>query len=160
MAPKKPTSTNPDDQITELFSYIKKQREEIVADERKPTYQTNLTWSYTDGNLNQSLNLATVQDPATLLKVAAFLQSMSTAYDAIGASVYGADGKVPEFKWCGHPASEWLHDIKILVKRILVKSKKERLATLEARLDAIVSPEMRTRLELAAIAGELGKPGA
>ena len=52
-------------------------------------------------------------------------------------------------------AGEELGSIKSRINKIQIGVKKKKLETLEARLNAIVSPELRRKLELDAIAAEL-----
>lgn len=55
----------------------------------------------------------------------------------------------------GYAIDDWIADIKTRLNKIQIKSKKDALAALEARLDKIISPELRAEMELAAIEAEL-----
>ena len=153
MATKKPTT--PDDKIDALLADVKQQKE-AIAEAEKPTYRTNRTFSFTDGDLNRSINLAVVSDVGALLKMAGFVMSQFQGYVTAAQSLLPGE-TAPCFTWCGFTAEDWLHDIGLRISQVTLKAKKERLARAEERLNSLLSPERRRELELAAIEAELTK---
>lgn len=149
--PKRPTT--PDDKIDALLADVKRQKE-AIAEAEKPTYRTNRTFSFTDGDLNRSINLAVVSDVAALLKLAGFVKAQADAYYSVAAALLPGE-TVPRFTWCGFGADDWMHDIGLRINQVTLKAKKERLARAEERLNSLLSPERRRKLELAAIEAEL-----
>lgn len=151
--PKRPTT--PDDKIDALLADVKRQKE-AIAEAEKPTYRTNRTFSFTDGDLNRSINLAVVSDVAALLKMAGFVKAQAGAYGVAAATMLPGES-APRFTWCGYSADDWMHDIGLRISQVTLKVKKERLARAEERLNSLLSPERRRELELAAIEAELTK---
>jgi len=56
--------------------------------------------------------------------------------------------KYKEFKYSTFTYDEWAHDIDLKIGKILISEKKTYLATLEERLNKIMSPELKAKLEL------------
>lgn len=56
----------------------------------------------------------------------------------------------------GYSIEDWRDDFKTRITKINLKNEKEKLEKLEAKLEKLVSKEMREALELAAIEKELG----
>jgi hypothetical protein len=155
MATQKKSST-PDDKITQLLAKVEAQKAAIAEAER-PVFRTNRTFSFVDGDLNKSHNLAVVSDVSALLKMMAHVAAAAQAYYGIAGDILGPDEKPPAFTWNGYSDLDWLHDIKLRVSQIRLKAAREKLQDLEARLDKIISPERRRELELQAIERELSK---
>lgn len=61
-----------------------------------------------------------------------------------------------EAKWQNYPVQDWLSDIKQRVQIIGINEEKKRLATMEAKLDTLTSPEQRRAIELEKLESELG----
>ena len=61
------------------------------------------------------------------------------------------------FTWLGFSVDEWKEDFQTRVNQISVQEKRKELAELESRLNAIISPELKSQMELEAIAELLDK---
>jgi len=151
---KKPAT--PDDKITQLLAKVEAQKAAIAEAER-PVFQTNRTFSFVDGDLSKSHNLAVVSDIATLLKMMAHVAAAARAYRLVATGILDVGEQPPTFTWNGYTEDAWFHDIKLRVRQIRLKAQREKLQDLEARLDKIISPERRRELELQAIERELSK---
>lgn len=145
-------ATTTDKQTLELIETIKKQKAEISSLE-KPRFKTNLSFQYIEGVASQSVNLQTTRDVRTLLMVAAFIEERCNFY-ASAAHHLEVDNP-PNFQWQGFTDVEWLHDISLLIKRTQISEKKAKLEALEERLNKVISPELRAKMELEAIQAEL-----
>ena len=145
---KKPSA---DDTTLQLIQEVKRRKEEI-ADSERSNYKTNLSFAYVEWS-SSAVNLQ-VQKVDTLLKIAAFLRSTEAAYENV-AKEMGVDD-YPSFKWGGFTVEEWVADIKLKISKLQVEAKRKKLEVLEARLNSIVSPELRQQMELEAIQKELG----
>lgn len=143
-----------DELVEELFDKIQKQKK-AIAETENPRYKTNRMWTYIEGDLNKSVNLATVQDVSILLKMAAQLRAASRAYSIEAATILPNVDDVPAFTWNGYSLTDWIHDISARIQQVRVKVQRDKLAALEARLEKVVSPERRRELELEAIRKEL-----
>lgn len=155
MAAAKKTQT-PDDKITQLLTLVETQRAAIAEAER-PVFRTNRTFSFIDGDLNKSHNLAVVSDVGLLIKMAAHVADAAAGYYRIAKEILGEGENPPFFIWNGYSDKDWLHDIRLRVSQIRLKAQREKLQALEERLDKIISPERRRELELQAIERELAK---
>jgi transposase len=61
------------------------------------------------------------------------------------------------FTWLGFTLDEWKNDFQTRVNQISIQEKRKELAEIEARLNAIISPELKAQMELEAISEILGK---
>jgi len=139
-----------DERIQKLFNVIEKKRGEIESIKNE-AYDTNASFSFTGDKATNQINLNTVNDVGVLVKMLGFLINQNAAYSE-AAKTLGADTK---FDWQGYSFKEWEHDIKLRANRVLIKKKKDELTKMESQLDALVSPEMKRELELAAIEAQL-----
>jgi hypothetical protein len=141
-----------DQRTLNLIKEVNRQKNEISQAER-PSWITNCSFSYSEGRQNDQINLHVESKVQTLILIAAFLSEKSrTYYEAAGQ--LGVDA--PQFTWSGYSVNDWLSDIKSRINEIQIASKRKKLEALEARLNAIVSPELRAEMESEAIMGELG----
>lgn len=140
-----------DEQTLELIELIKKQKKEIAEVER-PERKTNHSFCYYPGT--QPINIGVESNVGTLINIAAFLYRSNNSYVEVINELSVIDP--PVFNHQGFSLDDWLHDINMRIKKLQIKSKKDRLEKLEARLNSIVSPELRAQLELEEIKKELG----
>ena len=70
------------------------------------------------------------------------------------AKELGVDYK---FTWLGFTVDEWKNDFQTRVNQISISEKRKELAEIEARLNAIISPELKAQMELEAISALLEK---
>lgn len=144
-----------DDKVIKLMADVKRRKEEI-AEAEKPNFTTNMSFSFVPGE-SRPMNLRVEKSVAKLVEIAGFLVSQQVLF-ANGAKVLGLTSQeTPEFLWDGFRPEDWLKDIKTLLNKLQITNKKKQLAALEARLDKIVSPELRAEMELAEIEKELGQ---
>lgn len=150
MAAKKQTS----DQLTlNLINEVKIRKAEIAKILAKPSYITNCTFSYNEGTLNGAINIHVENDVRKLVSIGAFLKGQASHYEET-AKELGVE-EAPKFTWGGFSVDEWLADLKTRLSKVQVAKKQKKLEALEARLNAIISPELRAQMELEAIASEL-----
>ena len=138
-----------DQKTLKLLVEVQKRKQEISKLQR-PNWKTNCTFSFS-GDMKNAKSLHVENDVQKLVQVAAFLISQSEGYEKANKLL----GTSESFLWQGYPLQDWLDDISTCVGKILLKNKREKLKTLEARLDAVISPELRAQLELEAIQTEL-----
>ena len=144
------TKNNTDALTLELIKQVAKQKEEISKAER-PTWVTNCSFSHTE-RPSDSINIHVESNIKNLVCIAAFLTEKQNSYRA-AAELLGVEA--PPFTWGGHSVIEWCEDLKLRINKIQIASKKKKLEALESRLNAIISPELRAKMELEAIANEL-----
>jgi len=138
------------DQTTlNLIKEVQKQKAEIAKAE-KPSWNTNLAFSFT-GNSKDALNMHALSSVEELISIVAFLLDRSKSY----AEACTLLNVTSEFKWQGFTLKEWTEDVKTRLDKIQISSKKKKLEALEARLNAVISPELKAQMELEAIAREI-----
>lgn len=140
-----------DKKTLELIELIKKQKKEIAEVER-PSWKTNLSFAMWAGC--QPVNLQAEQNVGVLINVAAFIRRAYESYVEVISDLSVIDP--PVYTHQGYTMDEWMHDIDIRIKKLQIKSKKDRLEKLEARLNNLISPELKAQLELEEIQKELG----
>lgn len=141
-----------DDKTQSLIEEVQKQKAEISTAEN-PNYhsKTNMTFPWVEGRADV-VNLRVENDIKILVKIAGTLIQQEAFYNN-AIDLLGTD--CPKFSWAGYSVEDWIDDIKVRITKIQLKSKKQKLENLEKRLTAILSPELKTILELEAIAKEL-----
>jgi len=156
MAKKVTAPTEKDtDQITlDLIKEVNRRKSEIAQIE-KPNWITNCSFSYSETGLTDVINIHVEANIKKLIAIVAFLISKKNAYrEAVEALELTIDDYSP-FVWGGFKPNEWISDIKTRINKLQIASKKASLEKLETRLNAIISPELRAKMELEAIASEL-----
>ncbi len=138
-----------DGKITKLLKEVETRKAEIKSLEN-PRYKTNLTITMEPFITAINLN---VLDIRGLLNIKAYLGALKEQYDKLDASSLGT--KYKEFIYSSFSYTDWVHDIDLKIGKILISEKKSYLATLEERLNKIMSPELRAMLELEEIEKEL-----
>lgn len=140
-----------DKKTLELIVEVNRQRAEISKIE-KPNWKTSCSFSYVEGN-NSTINLHVESNVRNLIKIVAFLQNREKSYNQASKDL-GVEN-APEFTWNGFSVADWIEDVKMRINKIQIADKKKKFETLEARLNAIISPELRAEIELEKIANEL-----
>ncbi len=146
-------SKGTDQQTLDLMALVAKQKAEIAKAER-PNWKTNCSFSYVEGKAVDTISLHVESDVRKLILIAAFLQDKEVSYKRAAADL-GIEAP-PEFTWGNSSVADWVDDLKTRIAKIQIGAKKKKLETLESRLNLIISPELRAKLELEAIAAELG----
>lgn len=139
-----------DERTLGLIKEVKKQKEEISKAER-PNWVTNCSFSFYGGGA--SINLHVESNLGVLIGISAFLMDREQSYKKAAEALELTDA--PPFSWLGFSSADWNKDIKSRINKIQIATKKQKLADLEARLDKIISPELKAELELEAISAEL-----
>lgn len=144
---------NADQQTLALITDVKNRKAEIAKALGKSNYLTNCTFSYVDGKLNDAINIHVQTDVKTLVSIVAFLKERERGYLEAG-TLLGVEN-LPNFMWNGYSVADWTEDVKTRLAKVQVAVKQKKLESLEARLNLIISPELRAQMELEAIAQEL-----
>lgn len=139
-----------DAQIKALFSELIKRKAMVEDDEAKIKRSWKTNCSLTIEGLGQPINIQ-VATEQKLLGVYAHMLQVSD-YKAEAATELNIKF---DDEWGGFPTADWIMDFKKRIASIHIKTKKLKLAELESRLEAIVSPEQRREMELAAIMSEM-----
>lgn len=144
--------TTIDKTIQELFQKLE-ERKKTVADLKAKTQKgwvTNCTWKIPfTGTV---VNIQTCPEDQ-LVQLAGEIISTFGKYK-FGADMLGINiGKVQQIN--GYTVDEWKTDLTKRLATITIRSEEAKLAELEARLNSVLSPEERRRIEVELIAKSL-----
>lgn len=140
-----------DEKTLSLIKEVNKRKAEIASLER-PNWKTNCSFSYIEDKIVYPINIHVESSVMKLVSMAGFLVERKNAYKE-AEKFLGLEA--PEFSWMGFSVEDWISDIKTRIDKIQIADKRKKLDTLESRLNQIVSPELRAKLELEAIEAEL-----
>lgn len=144
---------NIDQIVLDLLKKVEEKKQQIGNAER-PSWITNCSFGF-DPNTNARINIQVVRDLEQLVDIHAFL---STKYESFQASLKDlklTEKEVP-FKYLGFTFEQWVSDIETRINGLRIKAKKDELTALEARVNALVSPEQRRAIELEKLVKEIG----
>ena len=138
-----------DDKIAQLFGVLTNQQNAVKEAEK----ETKASWKTNCAFLTASINPTNVQTASEVILVKLHAEMSATqAFRNKSAEILGC---TTTDDWYGYSYDDWTHDFKKRIAIINLKAKKDSLAALEKRLDAIVSPDQRRALELQAIMASL-----
>ncbi len=138
-----------DEIVLDLLNKVEQKKKEIGASER-PNWITNCSFGINPSNAAERINIQ-VADTNTLITIYANLSLSHSSFEQAAKDL----GVKAEFKWQGFTFGDWAADIKTRLNQLQIKTKKDDLAKLEARVNALVSPEQRREMELKKLAAEL-----
>jgi hypothetical protein len=139
-----------DQKVRELYDIIQSKKAQIAKMER-PSYKTNLSYVINENVDNVRINLQVVNDVNVLVKILAQLNILRVEYENI---CFDLNLKC-DFKYSGYSYDDWKHDITSMINKINIKKEKDDLATKEAKLNTLISPEEKRRLDIEALSKEL-----
>ena len=141
-----------DAKVKELFKIVQ-QKKLAIEKAEKPCWQTSGTFGYSSNSAHDRTNIQTITDTRKIVDMYSFLidrqEKSEKAAQELGVSY--------NFSWLGFKADEWKSDFQTRINQIMIQEKRKELAELEARLNAIISPELRAEMELEAISAILGE---
>lgn len=142
---------NTDKQVQDLIDLVKSKKAAISKAE-KPDWKTNCSFAFNPDS-TQRYNIQTVSDIDTLVSMLAWVIAREDSHNT-AAKLLGVTSK---FKWCGSSCDAWQSDIQSRVNKIQISKNKADLELLESRLDKLISPEMKAKMELEEITKLLEK---
>jgi hypothetical protein len=145
-------ATKTDEQVQLLFNVVQQKKAEIAKIE-KPNWKTNSSFRWDENNPSTSFNIQVVAEAKILVNALAKLNSMCVESEKAALELGVENYK---FEYLGFSLGEWKSDFKTRVDKINITKKKNELNALEARLNSLISPELRNQMELEAIQKELG----
>lgn len=135
-----------DEKVRELFNSVQEKKLAIEKAER-PCWLTGGNFGFSANSAHDRINVQTVGDVRKIVEMYAFLIDRKEKSEN-AAKELGVDYK---FTWLGFSVDEWKNDFQTRVNQISIQEKRRELAEIEARLNAIISPELRAQMELEAI---------
>lgn len=144
-----------DTKVQSLLELVAKKKESIKKLE-KPSYITNLTFSFTEGTQDR-INLNVNLDVSQYVKILSFLRRK---YDDFISEIklLKIDEKEQvkiKFLWQGYSFSDWESDLIIKINMSFISQEKAKLKKLEETLDSLISPELKRQLALDEIERQL-----
>lgn len=142
-----------DAKVQELFNVLQKQKKQVEQDEQetKQSWKTKCSIVVTSLNANP-INIQVATQQMIVAIGIALLQYQRDTTEV--AKLLGVDLNTQTYD--GYPLEDWFADLKKRIAVLNIAQKRRNLVVLEARLDAIVSPEHKRQLELAALTAALG----
>lgn len=144
------TKNDTDKLVLELLAKVETKKQQIGNAER-PSWQTHCSFKYNPEN-NMAINIQTVKDLSVLADIYAFLLNKKEYFDRANKCL-GLDAK---FDYLGFTFYQWERDIATRISSLQIQTKKNELAKLEERVNALVSPEQRRKIELSKLVKEIG----
>ena len=148
MATKKTT----DQIVKELFDTVQEKKLAIEKAER-PCWQTNGNFGYSANSAHDRTDIKLVTDVRKIVDMLAFLIDRKEKSEKAATEL----GVEYNFKWLGFTIDEWKNDFVTRVNQISIMEKRKELAEIEARLNLVLSPELRAEMEVEAISKLLNK---
>ena len=140
------TTKSTDEKVKELFQSVQAKKLAIEKAE-KPCWNTSGNFGYSANSAHDRINIQTCADPRKLVEMLAFLTERESQSEAAAKKL----GVKYSFTWLGFKVEEWESDFQTRVDQISIQEKRKELAEIEARLNAIISPELKAQMELEAI---------
>jgi len=148
MATKKTT----DEMVKELFDSVQEKKLAIEKAER-PCWQTGGNFGYSANSAHDRTDVKIVTDVRKIVDMYAFLIDRKEKSEKAATDL----GVKYDFKWLGFTIDEWKNDFVTRVNQISIQEKRKELAEIEARLNLVLSPELKAQMEVEAITKLLNK---
>ncbi len=140
-----------DKMVLELLKKVEEKKKQIGNAER-PSWITNCSFRY-NPDTNAAVNIQ-VAGLETLVDIHAFLTAKYAAFNT-SLSALGLTEKEVSFRHCNFTYDQWVEDIQTRIASLRIKAKRDELAALESRINALVSPEQRRAIELEKLVKEM-----
>lgn len=141
-----------DDRVKALFAKLQAKKAEVAGAER-PVYITGGQFRYSTNSPSGTIDITVERNILKLKEIWMFLNERAS-HNAPANEFFGIN---EPFTWQNFTVEEWENDLKTRANFIQLKERKAELAELEARINKVVSPELRRQMEMDAIEAELGK---
>lgn len=142
--------TKIDDKVKLLFDTVQKKKL-VIEQAEKPCWETGCMFGFSANSAHDRSDIRTITDLRKIVDMYAFLIDRKEKSEKSAKEL-----SVPyEFTWLGFKIDEWKDDFQTRVNQISLKEKVKELAEIESRLNAIISPELRAKMELEAISNLL-----
>ncbi len=138
-----------DERVQLLFDKLQAKKAEVAKAER-PQYITGGQFRFSE-SAAASFDITTERNVRKLRDALSFL--IRSSKDCAEANEIL--GLTENFTWLGFTVEEWIKDLKTRVDVLQIAKRKQELAELEARVDKVLSPELRRKMELDALEAAL-----
>jgi hypothetical protein len=140
------TKQTTDEKVKTLFESVQEKKLAIEKAER-PCWLTAGNFGYSANSAHDRINIQTLTDVRKIVEMFAFIIDRKEKSESAAKEL----GVNYTFTWLGFSVDEWKNDFQTRVNQISIQEKRKELAEIEARLNAIISPELKAQMELEAI---------
>lgn len=141
-----------DEKIKELFQIVQEKKLAIEKAER-PCWKTSGNFGFSANSAHDRSNVFTITDVRKLVEMLSFLNERKEKSEGAAQEL----GVEFNFTWLGFTVDEWKSDFQTRVNQISIIEKRKELKECEARLNLVLSPELRAEMEVDAITKQLSK---
>lgn len=146
----KPAELTNDQKIQALFDLVQARKAEVASIDR-PIYITEGQFRYSE-NVGASVDIKVVRDVRKLKEIYMFLLERSSHNETANEFFKTTE----PFTWLGFSVEEWGKDLKTRANILQSAKLKSELLVLEERLNKIITPELRAKMEIDSISALLG----
>jgi len=147
------TELTNDQKIRALFDLVKAKKAQVASLDR-PTFITGGQFRYSEST-GASLAIQTIRDIRKQKEIYMFLLERSS-HNEKANEFFGVS---EPFTWLGFTVEEWSTDLKTRANILQSAKLKSELIAYEARLDKILTPELRAQMEIDSITADLAGIG-
>ena len=140
-----------DEKVKDLFNLVRAKKLAIEKAE-KPCWNTSGSFGYSANSAHDRVNVQTLTDQRKIVEMYAFLIDRQEKSEKAAQEL----GVPYTFTWLGFTVDEWKSDFQTRVNQNSIQEKRKELASIEARLNSIITPELKAIMELEAISSLLG----
>lgn len=141
-----------DQMVKELFDSVQAKKLAIEKAE-KPCWQTSCSFGFSADSAHERKDIRILNDTRKIVDMLAFLMDRKEKSERAANEL----GVEYSFTWLGFSLEEWKSDFQTRVNQISIQERKRELAEIEARLNAIISPELKAKMELEVLTELLNK---
>lgn len=141
---------NIDKKIKELFEVVEQEKKKVEELNSTSKSKWNTNCSFKPKNATVNVNIQTASKD-TIIDLMSNLLGYEK-FNKLSCQILGLESSE---KFYGFTYEQWVDDFKKRISIIDLKERREKLKSLESRLNGIISPEQRREMELQAIINEL-----
>jgi cell division protein FtsL len=138
---------NIDQAVMDLLVKVQQKKKEIENAKERPVWRTSCSFGKDPNSTTDRVNIQVVKDPRKLIEIWAFLtsqqNSMLNAANDLGLDFDGM--------WQNYTFAEWKRDLQTRAGQLRIEKKQKELDDLDARVNALVTPEQRRVMELSVL---------
>jgi len=138
---------NIDQAVMDLLVKVQQKKKEIENAKERPVWRTSCSFGKDPNLTTDRVNIQVVKDPRKLIEIWAFLtsqqNSMLNAANDLGLDFDGM--------WQNYTFAEWKRDLQTRAGQLRIEKKQKELDDLDARVNALVTPEQRRVMELSVL---------
>lgn len=143
------TQKKQDEQVQDLLKILKEKREKL-ANLNAPEWKANSTFKFGRGEAD-SFEVRTNSIDTVFISALGFLMDREKSFNVASKEL----DLEREFRWFGHTVEEWKEDFKTRLAQIEVEKEKAEVEILEAKVNRLMSPELKKQIELDKLTQEL-----